>query len=60
MPAARQLQLLGDKARPVWPEMREVLERAKAGSDDTSLYLRFTLGAAPSSPLKKSLNKNIV
>ena len=48
--AARQLQLLGDKSRPVWPEMRKVLERAKTGSDDTSLYLRFTLGAALGKP----------
>jgi arylsulfatase A-like enzyme len=48
--AARQLQLLGDKSRPVWPEMRKVLEKAKTGSDDTSLYLRFTLGAALGEP----------
>jgi N-sulfoglucosamine sulfohydrolase len=48
--AARQLQLLGEKSRPVWPEMRKVLERAKTGTDDTSLYLRFTLGAALGEP----------
>jgi arylsulfatase A-like enzyme len=48
--AARQLQLLGQRARPAWPEMRKVLEGAKTGSDDTSLYLRFTLGAALGEP----------
>ncbi len=48
--AARQLQLLAEKSRPVWPEMRKVLERAKTGTDDTALYLRFTLGASLGEP----------
>ncbi len=44
--AARLLQLLGSKARPMFPEMRKALDAARSGADDTSLYLRFTLGTA--------------
>jgi arylsulfatase A-like enzyme len=47
--AARALQLLGERARPVWPAMREVCERARRNekaAGDPAMYLRFSLEAA--------------
>lgn len=47
--AARALQLLGDRARPVWPAMREVLDRARRDEPtvgDPAMYLRFSLESA--------------
>ena len=47
--AARALQLLGERARPVWPAMREVCERARRdekAAGDPAMYLRFSLESA--------------
>jgi len=47
--AARALQLLGDRAQPAWPAMREVLERARRDEKtlgDPAMYLRFSLESA--------------
>jgi hypothetical protein len=47
--AARALQLLGERARPAWPAMREVLERARRDEPtvgDPAMYLRFSLESA--------------
>jgi HEAT repeat protein len=47
--AARALQLLGRRAEPVWPVMREVCERARREEPqrgDPAMYLRFSLEAA--------------
>lgn len=47
--AARALQLLGDRAKPAWPAMREVCERARREENtvgDAAMYLRFSLESA--------------
>ncbi len=44
--AARAAQLLGAKARPIAPTMREVLEVARAGEGDPSMFVQFALEAA--------------
>ncbi|MBI5387914.1 MAG: sulfatase-like hydrolase/transferase [Verrucomicrobia bacterium] len=47
--AARALQLLGDRAQPVRPAMREVLERARREekiAGDPAMFLRFSLESA--------------
>jgi N-sulfoglucosamine sulfohydrolase len=47
--AARALQLLGDRARPAWPAMREICERARREektAGDPAMYLRFSLESA--------------
>lgn len=47
--AARTLQLLGARARPAWPAMREVCERARRDENmvgDPAMYLRFSLESA--------------
>ena len=47
--AARTLQLLGERARPVWPAMGAVCERARDEEKtvgDPAMYLRFSLEAA--------------
>jgi uncharacterized sulfatase len=47
--AARALQLLGHRAQPAWPVMREVVERARreeASVGDPAMFLRFSLEAA--------------
>lgn len=47
--AARNLQLLGEQAQPVWPAMRQVLDRARqqeAAVGDPARFLRFSLEAA--------------
>ncbi len=50
--AARVLQLLGDRAHPVWPAMREACERARREENlagDLAMFIRFSLEAALSS-----------
>ena len=47
--AARALQLLGERARPVWPAMREVCEQARQDEKqvgDPAMFLRFSLESA--------------
>ncbi|MCZ7636262.1 MAG: sulfatase-like hydrolase/transferase [Verrucomicrobia bacterium] len=47
--AARALQLLGPRAAPAWPVMREILEQARREEPsvgDPAMYLRFSLEAA--------------
>ncbi|MBE7502874.1 MAG: sulfatase [Verrucomicrobiales bacterium] len=47
--AARALQLLGQRAAPAWPVMREVLEQARREEPsvgDPAMYLRFSLETA--------------
>jgi len=47
--AARALQLLGNRAQPVWPTMRRVCERARREEKalgDPAMYLRFSLESA--------------
>jgi hypothetical protein len=47
--AARALELLGDRAQPAWPAMREALERARRDektAGDPAMFLRFSLESA--------------
>jgi N-sulfoglucosamine sulfohydrolase len=46
--AARALELLGEKARPLLPEMRRTLDRARADEDlgDMPMFIRFSMEAA--------------
>jgi arylsulfatase A-like enzyme len=47
--AARALELLGTRAKPAWPAMREVLERARREektAGDPAMFLRFSLESA--------------
>lgn len=47
--AARALELLGERARPAWPAMREVLERVRREEQragDPAMFLRFSLESA--------------
>lgn len=47
--AARALQLLGRRARPVWPVMKKVYEQAKQDElhvGDPAMFVRFSLEAA--------------
>jgi hypothetical protein len=50
--AARTLELLGEKARPVLPAMRTTLERAQQGEKaggDIWMFVRFSLASATAS-----------
>jgi N-sulfoglucosamine sulfohydrolase len=44
--AARTLQLLGEKARPALPAMRQMLKKAADTSDDPHMFIRFALEPA--------------
>jgi hypothetical protein len=47
--AARALELLGGRAQPAWPAMREVLERVRReekNAGDPAMFLRFSLESA--------------
>jgi hypothetical protein len=47
--AARTLQLLGQRAQPAWPAMREVCDRARLDEKtkgDPAMFLRFSLESA--------------
>ncbi len=44
--AARALELLGEKARPVLPAMKEVLQGAQGKPGDPYMFLRFSLEPA--------------
>jgi N-sulfoglucosamine sulfohydrolase len=46
--AARTLELLGERARPLLPKMRETLQRARAEEQqgDMPMFIRFSLEAA--------------
>jgi HEAT repeat protein len=46
--AARSLELLGERARPVLPAMRQALGRAQAEQqrNDIQMFIRFSLEAA--------------
>ncbi len=44
--AARQLELLEEKARPVLPVMQKMLNKAAAGKGDKNMFLRFSLETA--------------
>ncbi len=51
--AARALQLLEGRSKPVWPIMRQVLERARNQEmtvGDPAMFLRFSLESAVSAP----------
>ena len=44
--AARALQMLGAKARPVLPAMKRALQAARKGKGDSAMFIRFSLDPA--------------
>lgn len=44
--AARALEMLGEKARPVLPEMKRALKAARSGKGDPAMFIRFALDPA--------------